>query len=104
VNVDYIARGMGDRSDTCDPLTATSSGNKSLVREESHVNKDRVEGKAKEATGWAKDKAGEMTDNEDLEARGEAERAEGKAQGAVGKVKDAARDATDAVKDKLGKS
>jgi uncharacterized protein YjbJ (UPF0337 family) len=68
---------------------------------ETGVNKDRMEGKAKEATGWVKDKAGEITGNEDLEARGEAERAEGKAQGALGKAKDAAGDAADAVKDKV---
>jgi uncharacterized protein YjbJ (UPF0337 family) len=67
------------------------------------MNKDRMEGKAKEATGWAKDKAGEMTGDEDLEARGEAERVEGKAQGAWAKVKDAAGDAADAVKDTVGR-
>jgi uncharacterized protein YjbJ (UPF0337 family) len=63
------------------------------------MNKDRIEGKTKEATGWAKDKAGEMTGNEDLEARGEGERVEGKAQGAWGKTKEAAGEAKDAVKD-----
>lgn len=61
-----------------------------------------MEGKVKEGTGWAQDKAGEVTDNKDMEARGEAERAEGKTQGAVGKVKDAAGDVKDAVKDTLG--
>jgi uncharacterized protein YjbJ (UPF0337 family) len=61
------------------------------------VDKDRMEGKVKEGSGWAKDKAGEMTGNEDLEARGEAERTEGKAQGAMGKVKDALGDAKDAL-------
>jgi uncharacterized protein YjbJ (UPF0337 family) len=44
------------------------------------MDRDRMEGKVKEGTGWAKDKAGEMTGNQDLEARGEAERTEGKAQ------------------------
>jgi uncharacterized protein YjbJ (UPF0337 family) len=63
------------------------------------MDQDRIAGKAKEATGTAKDKAGELTGNDELEARGEAERTEGKAQGAVGKVKDAAGDAVDAVKD-----
>jgi uncharacterized protein YjbJ (UPF0337 family) len=58
-----------------------------------------MEGKVKEGTGWAKDKAGEVTGDRDLEAQGEAERVEGKAQGALGKVKDAAGDAMDAVKD-----
>ncbi len=63
------------------------------------MDKDRMEGKMKEGTGWAKDKFGETTGNERMEAEGEAERTEGKAQGAWGKVKDAAGDATDAVKD-----
>ena len=61
------------------------------------MDKDRVEGKAKEATGWARDKGGELTGNEEMEARGEAERAEGKGQGALGKVKDAAGDLKDTV-------
>jgi uncharacterized protein YjbJ (UPF0337 family) len=65
------------------------------------MDRDRMEGKVKEGTGWAKDKAGEITDDRDLEAQGEAERTEGKAQGAWGKVKDAAGDAADAVKDKV---
>ena len=63
------------------------------------MDNDRLEGKTKEATGYVKDKAGEVTGNEELEAHGEAERTEGKAQGAWGKVKDAAGDAADAVKD-----
>ena len=61
------------------------------------MDQDRMEGKTKEATGWAKDKAGEFTGNEDAEARGEAERAEGKGQSAVGKVKDAVGDLKDSV-------
>ncbi len=60
------------------------------------MDRDRMEGKIKEGTGWAKDKAGEATGNEDLAARSEAERA-------AGKVKDAAGDAADAVKDKVGR-
>jgi uncharacterized protein YjbJ (UPF0337 family) len=63
------------------------------------MNRDELKGKAKEASGFVKDKAGEATGDADLEARGEAERTEGKAQGALGKVKDAAGDAVDAVKD-----
>jgi len=68
-------------------------GCRSAAKKEYNVNKDHIEGKTKEATGRAKDKAGEMTGNEDLEARGEAERVEGKTQGAWGKAKDAIRDA-----------
>ena len=65
------------------------------------MDRDRVEGKVKEGTGWAQDKAGEVTGDRDLEAQGEADRTEGKAQGALGKVKDAASDAVDAVKDSV---
>ena len=65
------------------------------------MDRDRMEGKVKEGTGWAQDKAGEVTGNRDMEARGEADRVEGKAQGALGKVKDAVGDAADAVKDKV---
>ncbi len=64
---------------------------------------DKIKGKGKEAEGWAKDKAGQMTGNERMESEGKSERAEGKAQGAWGKVKDAAGDAVDAVKDKTGR-
>ncbi len=65
------------------------------------MDRDKAEGKVKEGTGWAKDKAGEVTGDRDLEARGESERAEGKAQGALGKMKEAVGDAADAVKDKI---
>ncbi|MFN8557567.1 MAG: CsbD family protein [Dehalococcoidia bacterium] len=61
------------------------------------MNRDRAEGKMKEGQGWAKDKAGEITGDEELEARGEADRAEGRAQGAWGKVKEKAEDLKDKV-------
>jgi uncharacterized protein YjbJ (UPF0337 family) len=67
------------------------------------MTQDRMEGKAKEATGYAKDKAGEFTGNERLESEGEAERTEGKAQGAMGKAKEAVGDAVDSVKSAFGK-
>ena len=67
------------------------------------MDRDRMEGKVKEGTGWAKDKAGEFSGDADLEARGEADRTEGKAKGALGKVKDAASDAADAVKSAVKK-
>ncbi len=67
------------------------------------MDKDRMEGKVKEGTGWMQDKAGEVTGDREMEARGESERTEGKAQGAFGKVKDAVGDAKDAIADKLHK-
>jgi len=64
-------------------------------------NKDEVEGKFEQAKGWVKDKAGEVTGNERLEAEGEAQNAAGHGQETWGKVKhkvgDALEDVADAV-------
>ena len=66
-------------------------------------NKDEVEGKWEQAKGWVKDKAGEVTNDPDLEARGEAQRAKRNTQEAWGKVKrgvgDAIRGVGDAIDD-----
>ena len=51
------------------------------------INKDEVKGKFEQAKGTVKDKAGELTGNERLEAEGEAEHAEGEVQESWGKVK-----------------
>lgn len=61
------------------------------------VNKDEVKGKFEKAKGYVKDKAGELTGNERLEAEGEAERAEGQAQETWGKFKRGVSDAVDSV-------
>ena len=65
-------------------------------------NKDEVKGKWEQAKGWVKDKAGEATNDADLEAEGEAQRAAGEGQEAWGKTKrkvgDAIEDIADAVK------
>ncbi len=50
-------------------------------------NEDKAEGTAKEAMGAVKQKTGELTGNEDLEARGAAEKTEGKVQDKTGDVK-----------------
>ncbi|WP_117214604.1 CsbD family protein [Allorhizocola rhizosphaerae] len=52
-----------------------------------------MKNKAEELKGTAKQKIGDATDNESLEAEGAAERAKAKAQQAVEDAKDAARDA-----------
>jgi uncharacterized protein YjbJ (UPF0337 family) len=59
----------------------------------SSPNEDEVEGKWEQAKGFVKDKAGEVTGNESLEAEGEAQRAEGKTQEAWGEVKSGVGDA-----------
>jgi uncharacterized protein YjbJ (UPF0337 family) len=53
-------------------------------------NKDQFEGKAREVGGSAQEKAGEVTGDEDLQARGAATKGKGKVQGTVGTVKDKA--------------
>jgi uncharacterized protein YjbJ (UPF0337 family) len=61
------------------------------------ANKDRFEGKAREVGGSVQEKTGEVTGNEEMEARGAAKKTHGKVQGAAGKVKDAAGDIKDAL-------
>ena len=59
-------------------------------------NKDEVEGKWEQAKGTVKDKAGELTGNDRLEAEGEAQHAGGEVQEGWGKVK---RNVSNAVED-----
>ena len=67
------------------------------------VNKDEVKGKWEQAKGTVKDKAGELTGNERLEAEGEAQNASGKVQEGWGSVKrnvsNAVEDVADAIND-----
>lgn len=67
-------------------------------------NHDEVEGKWEQAKGWVKDKAGEATNDRELEAEGEAQNAAGDAQEGWGhtkrKVGDAFEDIGDAIKGK----
>ena len=56
------------------------------------MDKQRMEGGLKKATGTIKEKAGQMTGDRDLEAEGKMDKAEGKVRSAVGHVKDAAKE------------
>ena len=60
------------------------------------INKDEVKGKYEQAKGTVKDKAGELTGNERLEAEGEAEHAKGDLREGWGKAK---RNVSNAVED-----
>lgn len=60
------------------------------------MNKDQVDGRAKEAKGTIKEVAGQIVGNEKLEAEGAAQKVVGKAQAKFG---DAKQDAKDAKKD-----
>jgi uncharacterized protein YjbJ (UPF0337 family) len=57
------------------------------------MDKDRIEGSAKQAGGAIKEGVGKVTGDAKLEAEGSAEKAAGKVQNAIGGAKDAVRDA-----------
>jgi uncharacterized protein YjbJ (UPF0337 family) len=57
------------------------------------MDKNRIEGAAKELKGTIKEAAGKLTGNKKLDAKGKIEKAAGETQSAVGKGKDAVRDA-----------
>jgi uncharacterized protein YjbJ (UPF0337 family) len=58
---------------------------------------DKVKGKTNEMVGAARRKAGDMTGNESMEAKGAAQEMKGKGQGMVGEAKDKADDLKDKV-------
>ncbi len=57
------------------------------------MDKDRIEGLAREAKGTVKEAAGKVTGDAKLQAEGKADKNVGKIQNAAGGVKDAVRDA-----------
>lgn len=57
------------------------------------MDKDRIKGTAKQATGAVKETVGKLTGDKKLEVEGKSDKAEGKIQNAVGGAKDAVRDA-----------
>ena len=60
--------------------------------EEYTLDRQRIEGGLRKASGRVKDKAGKMIGDRNLEAEGKTEKAEGSVRGGVGTAKDAARD------------
>jgi uncharacterized protein YjbJ (UPF0337 family) len=60
-----------------------------------------IENKAEEFKGAAKETAGDVTDNEDLQAEGAAEKAKANVKQTAEDVKDNVEDAADAVKDRV---
>lgn len=64
-------------------------------------NRDEAEGKWEQAKGTVKDKVGEATGNEDLEAEGEVQHAEGEAQEGWGKMKREVSEAVESVADAI---
>jgi len=58
------------------------------------MDKDRIEGAAKQAKGAIKEGVGKMTGDTKTQAEGKADKVEGKVQNAIGGLKDALKDAT----------
>jgi len=63
------------------------------------INKDEIKGKYEQAKGTVKDKVGEATGNEQLEAEGEAQHANGEVQETWGKTKRTVSNAIEEVAD-----
>ncbi|MCG5243337.1 CsbD family protein [Azospirillum doebereinerae] len=57
------------------------------------MDKDRIEGAARNVKGTIKEAAGKVMGDTKMEAEGKADKAAGKVQNTVGGAKDAARDA-----------
>ncbi|TCQ08872.1 CsbD-like protein [Rhizobium sp. PP-F2F-G36] len=57
------------------------------------MDKNRIEGGAKEAKGTVKEAVSKLVGNERLEAEGKIDKADGKAQSTLGKAKDAIKGA-----------
>jgi uncharacterized protein YjbJ (UPF0337 family) len=83
-------RGDGFRSGTArDRLTL------STAQQEITMDKDRVEGSAKQIKGNVKEAVGKVTGDSKTEAEGKADKAEGKVQNTIGGIKDKARELLD---------
>jgi uncharacterized protein YjbJ (UPF0337 family) len=59
------------------------------------MDKDRIEGAAKQVKGTIKDAAGKIIGDSKMQAEGKADKVEGKVQNTVGGLKDKAREALD---------
>jgi uncharacterized protein YjbJ (UPF0337 family) len=60
---------------------------------------NKIKGKANQAVGAVREKAGDVTGNDDLEREGREQQSKGDAQEALGKAEDQAKRATDKAKD-----
>jgi uncharacterized protein YjbJ (UPF0337 family) len=65
------------------------------------MDKDRIEGSAKQAKGAVKETVGKLTGDKKLEVEGKSDKIEGKLQNAVGGAKDTLRDAVDDAREKV---
>lgn len=59
------------------------------------MNEEKIKSKGNEYAGRAREKVGDMTDNEEMQSEGATQETKGKAQGAWGDVKEKAGDLKD---------
>jgi uncharacterized protein YjbJ (UPF0337 family) len=69
-----------------------------IRKEKNTMNKDRIEGKAKDIAGRIERQAGEWTGDTNAQVKGAAKQIEGKVQNALGQAKDATKKAADRAK------
>jgi uncharacterized protein YjbJ (UPF0337 family) len=65
------------------------------------MNRDEIKGKAQKVKGLAKDKAGELINDPQLEAEGEAERAGGEVREGFGKAKRKVKEGIEEIADEV---
>jgi uncharacterized protein YjbJ (UPF0337 family) len=65
------------------------------------MDREEIKGKARKAKGIAKDKAGEVLNDPDLEAQGEVDRATGAAQETFGRTRRKVREGIEDVADRM---
>jgi uncharacterized protein YjbJ (UPF0337 family) len=94
----YVANNQSGLAATS--TAAPAIGNKTLAqalsrspshREDMAMDKDRIEGSAKQAKGAVRETAGKVLGDKKLETDGKADKAAGKVQNALGGLKDAVR-------------
>lgn len=64
---------------------------------------DKIKGKANQAAGAVREKTGDLTNNEKMQAKGKAQHAKGDGQETKGKIKDAGDSVKDAAKSVAGR-
>lgn len=80
-----------ERPESIEPGSLTGVDPARTLERQKDMDKDRLEGSAKQAKGAIKEVAGKVTGDAKLEAEGKSDKAAGKVQNAVGGLKDTLR-------------
>jgi uncharacterized protein YjbJ (UPF0337 family) len=87
----------------CDGIIRTVNVQRAREEDMGIFNDDEAKGKWEQAKGTIKDKVGEVTGDEELEAEGEVQHAEGEAQESWGSVKRGVSDVVHDIGDAINK-